>query len=401
MTIRRLVIIAAVAGLVTFWAAGRLAQRSEPARSSGLSVVDVLAGSDTAGFARALEPRPFVFPADHGPHPDFRTEWWYVTANLEGALGDRFGVQLTIFRSALAPEGPSAVSDWTTNQAYMGHFAVTDVSADRFSAFERFARGAQGLAGAQSDPPRAWLEDWEIEAIDDDAFRIRASQPGLAVELVLRSSKALVLQGEEGLSQKGPGAGNASYYYSFTRMEAEGVVRRDGRETAVEGSAWLDREWSTSALAAGQVGWDWFALQLDDGRDLMVYRMRRADGTADAYSKGVLVGTRGEPTPLDLEDIDLTVEERWTSPSTGVTYPASWSLAVPSAGLALRIQPVRSDQELDVTFRYWEGAVDVEGRAHGEPVSGVGYVELTGYGAEIGSRVDVARGRRITEEPGG
>ncbi len=401
MTLRRLAIVAVAAGLVTFWAAGRLAKRPAPTPSSGLSVVDVLAGADTAGFARALEPRPFVFPADHGPHPDFRTEWWYVTANLESALGDRFGVQLTIFRSALAPEGSSAVSDWTTNQAYMGHFALTDVAANRFSAFERFARGAQGLAGARSAPPRAWLEDWQVEAIEDDAFRIRASEQGLSVELILRPSKALVLQGEEGLSQKGPGVGNASYYYSFTRMQADGMVWRDGRETAVEGSAWLDREWSTSALAEGQVGWDWFALQLDDGRDLMVYQMRRADGTADPYSKGVLVGPRGGRTPLDLEDIDLTVEERWTSPSTGVTYPALWSLAVPNAGIALRIEPVRSDQELDVTFRYWEGAVDVEGLSDGEPVSGVGYVELTGYGAEIGSRVDVARGRRITDEPGG
>jgi predicted secreted hydrolase len=358
-----------------------------------LSLVETLGGGDTTGYRRALEPRAFVFPDDHGPHEDFRTEWWYVTANLESADGDRYGVQFTLFRSALAPDPPATSQGWATNQVYMAHLALTDVRAARFRAFERFARGAVGLAGARVRPFRAWLEDWSLEGADDaspDAedpiwpLTLRAAEgAGTAAEsgvrLRLTPLKPLVLQGEGGLSRKGPEPGNASYYYSFTRLAAEGDVVVDGRTVPVTGTAWLDREWSTSVLSEGQVGWDWFALQLDDGRDLMVYHLRRADGSPDAMSEGVLVDAAGTATRLAQPDFGLEPVGRWVSPLDGTVYPSGWRVRVPDHALDLEVTPVLPDQELDLTFRYWEGAVDVVGRAGGAPVSGRGYVELTGY----------------------
>jgi predicted secreted hydrolase len=348
-----------------------------------LSLVETLAGSDTAGYERALQPRPFDFPADHGPHPGFRTEWWYVTGNLTAESGRDFGFQFTIFRNALAPDAPDGASDWSTNQAYMGHFALTDVAGGRFHAFERFARGAAGLAGAQAGPLRVWLEDWTLEASGPGTFplRLEAGQGGVGLELELASGKPVVFQGDRGLSQKGPEPGNASLYYSLTRMPASGTVVVDGDTLEVRGDAWLDREWSTSALAAGQVGWDWFALQLDDGWDMMIYQLRRADGVADPLSDGVLVDPDGVRVPLEW-GTDVVVEPTgsWTSPLDGAVYPSGWRITVPDRGWDLRVEPRIPDQELDVSFRYWEGAVAVVGNGEGgDPVEGRGYVELTGY----------------------
>jgi len=355
-----------------------------------LSVLETLARADTAGYARASEPRPFVFPADHGPHPSFRTEWWYVTGNLTSDAGNDFGFQLTIFRSALAPEMPDSPSDWSTRQAYMAHFTVTDVEAGDFYAHERFARGAAGLAGATAEPLNVWLGDWSIAGATGATFplRSRAAADGTAIDLVLEAGKPPVLQGELGLSQKGPEPGNASYYYSFTRMPARGTVVVAGDTIAVTGLAWLDREWSTSALSADQVGWDWFALQLEDGWDMMAYRLRRADGTADEWSEAVIVDPEGTPTRLAFgDDISLESTGTWSSPVDGAVYPSGWRIAIPARGWNLAIEPRIPDQELDLSFRYWEGAVSVGGRGEGgSPVSGRGYVELTGYAGEAPER---------------
>jgi predicted secreted hydrolase len=357
--------------------------RPSRAVQPAMSLVETLSGADTVGYERAVEPRPFDFPADHGPHPGFRTEWWYVTGNLGSADGRDFGFQLTIFRNALTPTAPESPSDWATNQAYMGHFTVTDVAAGRFRAYERFARGAAGLAGAEAGPLRVWLEDWVIEATTPSTFplRLEAHEGDVRLRLRLDEGKPTVPQGDRGLSQKGREPGNASYYYSQTRMPADGTLVLGADTVAVSGLAWLDREWSTSALAEGQVGWDWFALQLEDGWDLMIYQLRRADGSADPLSDGVLIDPSGLRIPLEWgRDVTMQAMGAWTSPIDGAVYPSGWRIAVPERGWDLTVTPRIPDQELDVSFRYWEGAVAVSGRGEGgRGVEGRGYVELTGY----------------------
>jgi predicted secreted hydrolase len=350
-----------------------------------LAVSTALGPGDVAGFARALSPRPFSFPADHGPHPGFRTEWWYYTGNVETAAGRHFGFQLTFFRTALAPPDAGAgdrASAWSTRQLYLAHFALTDTVGRRFHTGSRLDRQALDLAGARAAPFRLWLGDWSAasEAADGLPVRLQAAEDGVAIDLVLAAEKPVVLQGDRGLSRKGPEPGNASYYYSISRMSARGTVRVDGESFSVSGLAWMDREWSTSALGPDLVGWDWVALQLDDGRDVMVYRLRRRDGSADAHSAGSLIGADGVARPLAAGDVTLDPLDHWTSPRSRVRYPSRWRLAVPAARLTLEIVPRLADQELIVGTRYWEGAVRVEGAADGRPIAGRGYVELVGYG---------------------
>jgi predicted secreted hydrolase len=373
--------LAPIVGLLVAAACGPPATPPPPAR---LQVADVLGGVDTRGFARALEPHPFAFPTDHGPHAAFASEWWYFTGNLANEAGRAFGYQLTFFRSSLQPPGEAAprASAWAANEVWMAHFALTDVAGGRLHAFERFQRGALGLAGAQADPWRVWLDDWRLQQEGPGAFpvRLQARAAGIAIDLLLESAKPAVLPGSRGLSAKGPEPGNASYYYSFTRLPTRGAVELNGRAFAVQGDSWLDREWGTSALGEGVVGWDWFALQLDDGTELMYYRLRQADGDAAPQSAGVLVAADGSWEPLAAADLELAVHDRWTSPRHGTVYPAAWTLAVPGRGIALRVTPRLPDQELDLSFRYWEGAVQVEGAGvGGAPVGGRGYAELTGY----------------------
>jgi predicted secreted hydrolase len=334
---------------------------------------------DRAGFTRALAPRPLSFPADHGAHPDFRTEWWYYTGNLSTAAGRRVGFQLTFFRIALAPDSVVRASAWATRQLYIGHFAVSDIAGGRFHAFSRSSREALDLAGASASPFRVWLDDWSAEG-DGPSARLRASEGDVAIDLEVSAAKPVVAQGDRGLSRKGPEPGNASFYYSFTRMPARGVVRL-GRETLeVTGEAWMDREWSTSALGSGVEGWDWFALQLDDGRELMFYLLRRRDGTIDPFSAGTLVAADGTTRVLEPGDVRIETLAHWRSPRSGVRYPARWRVSVPSADLRLEIEPRLADQELIVGTRYWEGAVAVAGTAvAGRPIAGQGYVELVGY----------------------
>lgn len=352
-----------------------------PRLDATLSTASVLAGADTAGYARAVTPRPFSFPRDHGPHPEFRSEWWYFTGNLAAADGRRFGYQLTIFRSALSPRSIQRASPWATRQAYMAHFALTDAGAGRFHAFDRFERGALGLAGARAAPFRVWLDAWDVRAIGATSFPVRlsASEQGVSVDFRIERGKPPVPEGDAGLSRKGPAPGDASYYYSLTRMPTRGIVRVAGDSFRVSGESWMDREWSTSALGPDDIGWDWFALQLADGRDLMLYRIRHRDGTISPFSAGTIVALDGTGRALAASDFDVAILDHWTSPASGVRYPSAWRVRVPSAGLDLRIRPLLADQELDLGFRYWEGAVTVAGTDPRGP-AGRGYVELTGYG---------------------
>jgi predicted secreted hydrolase len=359
-----------------------LACREQPSLPhASLSVTEALRTPDDRGYARALAPREFHFPADHGPHPELRTEWWYYIGNLATAEGRRFGFQLTFFRSALAPGSPERASAWATRQAWLAHFTVSDVDGKRFHSFERWSRGAVGLAGAQGEPFRVWVKDWSAAGDPVFPMRLRAAAGDVAVDLLLQQGKPPVLQGERGLSRKSAEPGNASYYYSLTRMPASGTVRVGGENFQVTGDSWMDREWSTSSLGRDQVGWDWLALQLSDGWDLMLYRLRRVDGAADPASSGTLIAPDGSSRPLRLADFQLEGSGEWRSPRSGARYPRRWRVRVPGEALDLDVRPLLADQELDVSFRYWEGAVEVAGTHHGRPVRGRGYVELTGYAA--------------------
>ena len=367
--------VLAAALLLPFTASGE--ETSAP--QSQLS--ELLSSDPDAGFEKAIEPRTFMFPEDHGPHPGFRNEWWYITGNLDGEDGRRFGFELTIFRFALTPSLPAAESNWRSNQVYIAHFAVTDAGRERFYAAERYSRGALGLAGASADPFRVWIDDWEIAAIEEgrpEQWRLRAADPGFALDIALTATKAPALNGVDGLSQKSAEPGNASYYYSITRWQTEGSLRIGEDEFRVSGLSWLDREWSSSALAADQLGWDWFALQLSDGSELMFYNLRKLDGRQDEHSAGTWTGADGTSTHIDREDVEIEVTDTWDSPEGG-RYPSAWTLEFPDQGLLLEIRPVMADQELFTTVRYWEGAVDVQGERHGSPIEGRGYVELTGY----------------------
>ena len=362
---------------------------------AGSRLADLLGADDDAGFNKVTEPRRFSFPQDHGPHPEFRNEWWYVTGNLDSERGRRFGFELTVFRFALTPTAPEAVSNWRTNQVYIAHFAITDADRNRFLFAEKFSRGALGLAGAQANPFRVWIDDWQLRSIDDRAaditaditaginggaerWRLTAAEAGFGLDLELTALKPPVLNGVEGLSQKSSEPGNASYYYSITRWQTDGRLRIDDQEHRVTGLSWLDREWSSSALAPDQQGWDWFALQFDDNTELMFYSIRNTDGTQDAQSAGTWVGVDGRAEYLRREDVVIEVTDTWQSPQGG-SYPSAWTLRLPDKGLTVEIEPVMADQELFTTVRYWEGAVDVRGRRGEQRISGRGYVELTGY----------------------
>jgi predicted secreted hydrolase len=340
-------------------------------------------------FSRATGPQPLVFPADHGAHPDYQTEWWYYTGNLQTNEGRHFGYQLTIFRSALkAPnDQQDRPSSWAADQIYMGHFAVTDVATERHEAFERFSRGAAGLAGAQAPPHEVWLEDWRIEELAPRVYRLRASQDEVALDLQLTDLKGPVLQGENGYSQKGPEPGNASYYYSLTRLASAGRIHIGDTIYDVDGLSWMDHEFSTSALGSDLVGWDWFSIQLDDGSELMLYQFRKADGTIDRFSNGTIIDPSGQTTSLSHDAFRVSSEATWHSPRSGASYPSEWIITVPDEELTLMLKPHVADQEMNVSITYWEGAVKASGTRNGRPVTGNGYVELTGYAHSMQDRL--------------
>ncbi|MCP3099819.1 carotenoid 1,2-hydratase [Myxococcus sp. K15C18031901] len=372
---------------VAAWFVTRETQAPVSQRGGALTVASALGGGGdggTEGFARAFTPRDFVFPEDHGPHPAFRTEWWYWTGNLETADGRAFGYQFTLFRNALAPEAAPRESAWGTRDVYLGHFTVTDVSAGRFHVAERFSRASLGLAGANTRPFRVWLEGWGAQSTGEAMWpvRLHAETDEASLELTLEPGKPPVLEGDRGLSQKSAEPGNASYYYSMTRMPSRGTVQVEGKRYAVTGESWMDREWSTSALGPNQVGWDWFSLQLSDGSELMFYQLRDRNGASDPFSSGTWVppasAADSAPVHLSRDDVALAVSKTWKSPRGG-EYPARWNLRVAKLGLELTVTPKVADQELPVSVRYWEGSVDLEGSREGRPVAGRGYVELTGY----------------------
>src|SRR5262249_5729073 len=263
-------------------------------------------------------------------------------------------------------------------------FAVSDIGAAQFYEREKYSRGAAGLAGATLDPrPRIWIEDWAISAQDDNAstFRLVAADDGISIDLTVRDNKLPVLEGDHGLSAKSADSGNASYYYSLTRLLTDGTITVNGTAYTVRGTSWMDREWSTSQLGKNAVGWDWFALQLDDKREIMLYQIRLSDGNIEPMSDGTFVYTDGTVTHLNEKDYTIEVLDHWKSPNTGALYPSRWRVTIrlPDGVIALDIAPLMADQELHTTSVYWEGASKITGIAGDKSVQGYGYVELTGY----------------------
>lgn len=366
-------IIALIIGTILY------SKPKKPQAEFGASVVDALSSSNDDGeFARATKIHRFTFPEDAGPHPEFQTEWWYYTGNLSDKNGRHFGFQLTFFRRALSADTDERRSDWATNQVYFAHFAVSDVEKGAFYPGERWSRGAAGLAGAETRPFRVWLEDWSADS-EGDAVRLRAGDNSVAIDLRLTPAKPVALHGENGISRKSEEPGNASYYYSQTRLRTEGSVVIKDKSYRVRGLSWLDREWSTSSLSREQSGWDWFALQLSDGREIMLYRLRLKNGGISPYSSGSFIERDGTVRRLNIDDFSIETLDTWKSPQTGVVYPSGWRIGIPKYQTALIVTPYQPNQELPITFTYWEGAVRVEGKN----ISGSGYVELTGY-AESG-----------------
>ncbi len=335
-------------------------------------------------FEKAIDKREFKFPNDHGPHPGFRTEWWYFTGNLISPDNKKFGYQFTIFRTSLSSIINSGISEWSSDQIYMAHFTVTDISNDKFYFDERFSRDGNELAGAQPVPLKVWLEDWQIiesesrTAFDLPVINVKAKTDKAEINFVLESTKPVVLQGDEGLSKKGSQPGNASYYYSYTNLKTEGKIKIEENEFNVIGNSWMDREWSTSALSEDQKGWDWFALQFEDSTELMYYQLRKKDDTPDIFSNGVLVEKNGSYRQIKKDEFELRVKDNWKS-SSGVIYPSEWELKIPSENIDLKIIPAVKDQLLNVSIKYWEGSVKIEGTKNNSKITGRGYAELTGY----------------------
>jgi len=346
-------------------------------------------GKAEDNYLQVTGPCNLVFPEDHGPHPGYRTEWWYYTGNLKVKEGRRFGFQLTFFRRQLAPnqardQWPDKPSQCRTDQIYLAHAAISDLSGERHLQAERIARPVLGMAGVRRIDS-TWtfhVNNWEI-AIAEDRHDVKAHADEFSFDLTLVPKKPVVLHGEKGYSRKGTAPQRASCYYSFTRMAARGTISSESASHAVTGSAWMDHEFSTAPLERGITGWDWFSLQLSDESELMIYLLRRKDGSLHPASGGTHVSPSGETHHLDADDLRLTPVAHWTSPHTGARYPVHWMITVPELAYKMDIRTDVADQEMrtprSTNVSYWEGSIEIKGTREGKPVTGSGYLEMTGY----------------------
>lgn len=350
------------------------------------------AGSDRAphndAWSRATSAREFQFPLDHGSHEDYRIEWWYYTGNLQGEHGERFGFQLTFFRTGLRMQ-PHNESQWSVRNLYTAHFAISDLGKGRHYQAQRNSRGAMDQAGARTGQLFVWNGDWQVK-MDGERHLLTAKADEMELSLELSTTKPAVLHGEGGLSRKGPADGNASYYYSLTNLVTAGRIRLNGKSYSVTGKSWMDHEFSTSFLEPGQLGWDWFAMQFEDNTELMLYRMRREDGGSDPFSSGTFVDADGNLTHLAGTDFALTPTKEWKSGLSGGTYPIAWELSIPSLECHVYVTTLVPSQEMrtgDTTgITYWEGAIELQGKRQGQALQGGGYLEMTGYvGQGLGS----------------
>jgi predicted secreted hydrolase len=348
-----------------------------------LSLVAGIAWADGA-WRQAAPGYVFEFPRDHASHPDYKIEWWYYTGNLASG-GKRFGYQLTFFRIGVESQ-PKNPSRWAVRDLFMTHFAITDISGKQHRFAERMNRAGAGWAGAESSHYRVWNQDWEARIDAEGKHHLKASDRDMKVALVLSEGKRPVIHGERGISHKGNAAWNASHYYSLTRMPTRGTLNLGGETYPVEGESWMDHEFGTSFLEREQVGWDWFSLQLEDGSDLMLFQLRRSDGSVDPHSSGTWIGPDGKSIPMGVGDFTLRAGATWRSDASGARYPVNWAIEIPKQNLRLRLSTRVENQELrterSTSVTYWEGAVEVQGTHAGRPLHGRGYLEMTGYAGE-------------------
>ncbi len=309
-------------------------------------------------FAIPRPGRVFQFPRDHGAHPRFKTEWWYYTGHLRAQDGEPFGYQLTFFRAGVRKPDPQARSAWALNTVYFAHLALSDITRKNFIFREKASRGALGLAGAAEGRLQVWIDSWRAE-IQGEAHHLQARDEGLGLDLFCMPQKPPALQGENGFSRKSSSGDAASYYYSLTRLATKGRLTLGERTLEVTGSSWMDHEWFSHSLAPELAGWDWFALQLSDGREVMLYLLRRGDGSIDPASSGSLIDQEGQVRHLKLADFQITSTSTWKSPHSGAVYPAAWKLEIPSADYTLILTPTLADQEIRAgaaaALTYWEG----------------------------------------------
>lgn len=344
-----------------------------------------VAADSPTQFTLAQPGYSYEFPHDHGSHDSYRTEWWYYTGNLTAKDGRLFGYQLTFFRRAMpADQIKTLPSKWSITQLYLAHFSVTDLSNRQFRFAEKISRAGLGKAGAESNRLNVWIDLWRAESPQGtDRHLLAAADGEIAIQLSLSPEKPLVIHGTDGVSLKGDGTGQASHYYSFTRMNTKGQLTIGKESVEVTGSTWMDHEFGSADLGKSLVGWDWFSLQLDDQTEIMLYRLRRTDGTADSVSSGTFIDREGKGHHLALGDFSLEPLSEWTSPTSKARYPQRWRLTIPSKQLSLELTPRLAGQEL-VTSRstqvtYWEGAIEANGVAGEKRIKGHGYMELTGY----------------------
>jgi predicted secreted hydrolase len=337
-------------------------------------------------FSIATPGYHYRFPEDHGAHERFRTEWWYYTGHLTAGDGRAFGFQLTFFRRGIPPDQVKTdPSTWSLHQLYLAHFALTDLRSGQFLYADKLSREGLGKAGAATDRLRVWIDRWSVSTDDQapDGQRLQAATDEFAIDLQVISKKSPTLHGQQGISHKGAAPEQASHYYSLTRLATKGEIRVGTETFPVTGLSWMDHEFGSADLGRDIVGWDWFSLQLSDSTELMWYSLRRADGSADPVSSGTLVLADGQTRPLSAQDVTIEPLAHWTSPRSNARYPQRWRLSAPSLGLNLDVRSLLADQELNTAHStrviYWEGAVSATGQIHGAPVTGRGYVELTGY----------------------
>ena len=335
-----------------------------------------------AQYRSALPGYHFTFPRDHFSHPDFRTEWWYYTGNLKSTGGRRFGFELTFFRQAVNRD-PAKSAVWDLRDLYLAHLAFSDLDGQRFYHTERTNRSGPGIADASEEARRIWNGNWQIHWTGDDQ-ELDAVHDSFSLHFTLHSEKAPVIHGKDGVSKKGAGRGQASHYVSLTRLATKGSIVLDGKNFDVIGFTWMDHEFFTHQLEADQVGWDWLSIQFEDKTELMLFRIRRKDGSIDAYSAGTFVDAASRTTHLRAGDFIMRPQGKtWTSPTTGAVYPVQWKIAIPKLGIELQAITLLPSQEFveksKHTPSYWEGAVMLSGHRANQALGGAGYLEMTGY----------------------
>lgn len=376
-------------------APARLAVKRAAAAAMRLEPILILAAlglaapamaQNSPGYRQAVPPYVFAFPRDHAAHPDYRTEWWYYTGHLTGG-GKTFGYELTFFQVGINPALRTSASRWALHTLYFAHFAVTDTKGNRFLHQETIGRPALDMAGVREDRYKVWIGDWSAELLDKDVHHLRAVMTDGSISLDLTPEKPPVIHGHDGVSQKAEGVGRASHYYSLTRMATTGTLMLEGKSLEVQGLSWMDHEFGSNQLTQDQQGWDWFSVQLDNQRELMLYAMRKKDGSLEPTSSGTIVDADGSWRHLPLEAFQIKASGTWRSPYSQGVYPSGWQISVPSEKIELRLTPAVQDQELGarslIGVIYWEGSVAIEGTDRGQPIKGNGYVELTGYAGRV------------------